>query len=83
MWEALSLLEQVEQYAPVARLRQETADAAQCRAGGVAVGGEIQVDGKHRHADRAKRDEPDFDVAAGQPFAQQGPDADADGKHRK
>ncbi|MNS72296.1 hypothetical protein D3C72_1056990 [compost metagenome] len=75
--------EQVRQHAPVARIVQEAADAAQRGAGRLAVGGQVQVHGEHGHADGAKRHEADLHGAPRQPLAQQGPHADADREHRQ
>ena len=40
--------------------------------------GEVQVDGKHGHADRAKRHQADLDLVPGQALAEQRADANAD-----
>ncbi|MCY1226958.1 hypothetical protein D9M72_392110 [compost metagenome] len=74
--------EQVGQHAPVPRLGQEAADAGE-RGRRLPVAGKVQVDGEHRHADRAERHQPDLDMAPGQPLAQQRAGADAQRKHRQ
>ena len=70
---------QIGDHTPVGGLGQKGADGHQLgRRQGAA--GEIQVDGKHAHANCTQRHQPDFDFLAAEHLAQQRPGANA---HRK
>ncbi len=71
---------QVHHHAPVGTDLDELGRSDQ-GAGLHAARGKIQINGKQRHAERAKRHQPDLDLVAGHFFAQHGAEPDADGEN--
>ena len=68
---------EIQPDAHAARPCKEFRDGRGRQSVGIGVG-EIEIQGEPAHADGAKRDEAELDTMAGQPFAQQRADADAD-----